>query len=209
MQPKEIGEKYDKVAEWWNNELQNSNYGLKQIQRAIKYSKKKSHVLDVGCGSGGRIIRELQKHKFQIHGIDVSNNMLALFSQNHPDISIECADILNWKTEKKFDLIIAWDSIFHLTMENQFIAIKKLCGFLQKEGVLIYTFGDAVGNKEDYSFSDENGKQKGNLSNDKFGYGSIGINGNLKEIIKNNCKCLHLELDQYPLEHVYVIARKE
>jgi hypothetical protein len=79
---------------------------------------------------------------------------------------------------------------------------------LRQDGILIYTFGDDYGDHESLSFLDEKGKQYGKLNNDKFGYGTIGINENLRVLNENRCKCCHLELDQYPEKHVYVIARK-
>jgi hypothetical protein len=53
-----------------------------------------------------------------------------------------------------------------------------------------------------------NGKQAGELNNDTFGYGTIGINENLRVIRDSQCKCMHLEIDQYPAAHVFVIAKK-
>jgi hypothetical protein len=49
MKPETIGKKYDKVAEWWNEKNKNSKYGMKQIERAIRYCNKKQAALDVGC----------------------------------------------------------------------------------------------------------------------------------------------------------------
>ncbi len=77
-------------------------------------------------------------------------------------------------------------------MIDQETVIAKLCNHLKSEGILIYTFGDDYGDKEDYSFLDENGKQFGDLNNDTFGYGTIGINENLRVINDNQCKCMHL-----------------
>lgn len=94
-------------------------------------------------------------------------------------------------------------------MEKQEPVIRNLCGCLNKDGVLIYTFGDVIENNEDYSFMDDSGNQAGELENDIFGYGSIGISENLRVINDAQCKCMHLELDQYPEVHVYVILKKE
>jgi hypothetical protein len=35
-----------------------------------------------------------------------------------------------------------------------------------------------------------------------------GINENIRVINDNRCKCMHLEIDQYPAAHVYIIAKK-
>jgi trans-aconitate methyltransferase len=208
MKPETIGKKYNKVAHWWHKHHQNSTYGIKQIERAIHYCKNHQNALDVGCGSGGRIIDKLLQTGFNVKGIDVSENMLELAKVNHPNVEFELTDVCKWESKEKFDLIIAWDSIFHLPMVDQEAVVSKLCNHLKTDGILIYTFGDDYGDKEDYSFIDENGKQVGELDNDKFGYGTIGITENLRVINDNRCKCMHLEIDQYPAAHVYIIAKK-
>ena len=208
MKPEIIGQKYDKVAEWWENRHMDSDYGLDQIGRAVRYCANRRKALDVGCGSGGRIISLLLSEGFEVTGIDVSEKMLGLAKKNHPGVKFVKSDFCVWESSEKFDLIVAWDSIFHLPSVQQEGAVKKLCGHLEKDGVLIYSIGDDHGDHEDLSFRDENGGQAGELDNDMFGYGAIGIDGNLKALGSCGCKVMHLELDMYPEKHVFVIAKK-
>lgn len=192
----DIGKKYDKIAKWWHENHVNSSYGLEQIERAILYCKHKGSVLDVGCGSGGRIIRKLIQENFTVYGIDASAEMIAIAQSEHKDINLTNCNIIDWESDQQFDLVIAWDSIFHLPMAMQKPVIAKLCRMLKNSGILIYTFGDTVDEHE----SEWHG--------DHFPYSSIGINGNLKAIMESGCECVHLELDQYPENHVYIIAQK-
>lgn len=192
-----IGEKYDKIAQWWHNYHNESDYGLSQIERAISYCKVHGAALDVGCGSGGRIVRKLEKSGFSVTGIDASPKMIEIAKANHALPEFFVADICDWDTSQKYDLIIAWDSIFHLPISMHSHVVSKLCRMLQKRGVLIYTFGD------DY------GEHESDWHNDKFYYSTIGINENLKIIMENNCECRHLELDQYPQKHVFIIVQKK
>ncbi|TSK08504.1 MAG: class I SAM-dependent methyltransferase [Geobacter sp.] len=196
MNPKELGNKYDKIAQWWHENHRDSRYGLEQLDLAIKFVSGGRSALDVGCGAGGRIIRKLKEHGFAVTGLDVSEKMIALAMENHPNCSFQVADICTWETGKKFDLIIAWDSIFHLPLQMHRPVIDKLCSLLEKGGVLIYTFGNAVGEHTDVWQEDE------------FYYSSIGINDNLAALIENGLIVMHLELDQFPEKHVYVIATK-
>lgn len=192
----DIGSKYDKIAQWWHNNHNESVYGLAQIEKAICYCKNRGSALDVGCGSGGRIIRKLQSAGFNITAIDASPNMIQIAESNHHKVNFEICDIASWKTNKTFDLIVAWDSIFHLSMAEQRKVIPGLCSMLNTDGIIIYTFGDACGEHET------------EWHGEKFFYGSIGIDENLKILMESYCQCRHLELDQYPEKHVYVIAQK-
>jgi hypothetical protein len=49
----------------------------------------------------------------------------------------------------------------------------------------------------------------GDLDNDLFGYGSIGIDGVRRALEANGCQGLELVLDQPPGPHAYAIARRE
>lgn len=191
-----IGKKYDRIAEWWHAHHQGSSYGLAQVEKAISYCNARVAALDVGCGSGGRIIRKLLEHGYTITGLDASEEMLRIAKANHNEVEFIFADICTWETEKKFDLIIAWDSIFHLPLEMHSAVIPKLCGMLAQNGILIYTFGDGFGSHES------------DWRNDRFPYSTLGIDGNVKLLMDSGCTCRHLELDQFPQPHVFVIAQK-
>lgn len=196
MKPSEIGKKYDKIAHWWDAQHEQSSYGVNQLERAIGFSAGGKKALDVGCGSGGRLIHVLQNHGYSITGLDVSNKMLKLAKNNHPEHNFIHQDICAWQTQEQYDFILAWDSIFHLPLAKQKPVLSKLCDLLTEGGVLIYTFGNAVGEHIDQ------------WRNDSFYYSSIGVNENIQTLLNNGLSILHLEIDQYPEKHVYIIATK-
>lgn len=209
MTPEEIGRKYDKVAAWWDAAHRDSTYGIAALERALGKRSRGGRALDVGCGSGGRMIRLLREAGYEVTGIDVSPKMIDIARTNHPDAVFHLADFLSWNVEGRFDLVVAWDSLFHLPAASQAVAIKKLSFLLGEGGVLLHSFGDATGDHEDLSFRDPAGGQVGELDNDLFGYGGIGIDGVRRALEANGCRCLELELDQPPGPHAYVIARQE
>ncbi|GGP54218.1 class I SAM-dependent DNA methyltransferase [Shewanella saliphila] len=196
MEPSELGTKYDKIAQWWHDQHVRSAYGVNQFERAVEFTSGGGKALDVGCGAGGRFVRILQDRGFSVTGLDVSQEMVKLASRNHPEHHFIHQDICSWETEDKFNFIVAWDSIFHLPFVMQKPVISKLCQLLAKDGVLIYTFGNAQGEHTDQ------------WHNDTFYYSSIGINENMQLLINNGLSIMHLELDQYPEKHVYTIATK-
>ena len=196
MKPTDLGKKYDKIAHWWHEKHRNSQYGMEQLEKALNFTLSGKSALDVGCGTGGRIIRQLQERGFSVTGVDVSEEMINLAAQNHPNASFYVQDICIWESDKKFDFIIAWDSIFHLPLQMHRLVIDKLSSLLNSNGTLIYTFGNAIGEHTDTWHEDE------------FYYSSIGINDNLAALISNGLTIMHLELDQYPEKHVYAIAKK-
>lgn len=196
MEPSKLGKKYDKIAQWWHEQHERSSYGVSQFERAVGFATGGEKALDVGCGAGGRFVRILQNRGFSVTGLDVSKEMVMLASKNHSEHKFIHQDICSWETDECFDFIFAWDSIFHLPFAMQKPVVTKLCRLLAKNGVLLYTFGNAQGEHTDQ------------WHNDTFYYSSIGINENMQLLINNGLSILHLELDQYPEKHVYTIAIK-
>jgi 2-polyprenyl-3-methyl-5-hydroxy-6-metoxy-1,4-benzoquinol methylase len=196
MEPLEIGKKYDKIAQWWHEQHRESSYGVKQLERALCFASSGKKALDVGCGTGGRFIRILESKGFFVTGLDASEEMVVLASGNHPEHRFLHQDICSWESEDQYDFVVAWDSIFHLPLAMHRPVVNRLCGLLAKGGVLMYTFGN------------DHGEHTSQWHNDTFYYSSIGINENMQLLINNGLSILHLELDQYPEKHVYVIATK-
>jgi len=76
-------------------------------------------VCDIGCGSG-RFVTSLAKRGAQVTGVDFAPEMLKLAGQlaEKEGVAERCqfvlSDVLDWKTDQKFDLVIAigfWDYV--------------------------------------------------------------------------------------------------
>ncbi len=76
-------------------------------------------VCDIGCGSG-RFVASLAKRGAQVTGVDFAPDMLKLSAElvEKEGVADRCkfvlSDALNWKTDEKFDLVIAigfWDYV--------------------------------------------------------------------------------------------------
>ncbi len=197
MQPKELGKKYNRIARWWHEQHHTSRYGLEACEKLLRFAPEGGKALDVGCGAGGRFIHLLESRNFRVTGVDVSEEMTAIAKANHPEHTFTTADICTWEAPEHYDLILAWDSTFHLPLSQQRPVLDKLCSWLAPGGALMYTFGDAEGEHTD------------TWHDDTFYYSSIGINANLAALLENNLTCRHLELDQWPMKHVVVITTKE
>ncbi len=194
MTPLELGENYDIIAPVYQREMMRSDYGVAALRRAMRCCRRVGSALDVGCGVGGRMIDALQSAGFMPEGIDVSAGMLQLAKQDHPGLRFCCADICQWQSQRRFALVLAWDSLFHLPLEEQEPVLRKLCGLLEDGAVLLYSFGDDEGSHCDY------------WHGRAFHYSSIGVARNLAVLQDEGMTVLHLEREAP--RHVYVIAHK-
>lgn len=198
MKPEETGSHYDRIALYWQKQHLNSNYGVSALEWAIKFTETKSTALDVGCGSSGRFIDILIKHGFAPTGVDISPEMISLARQRHPEVTFYTADICTWPFPQKYDLISAWDSTFHLPIAEQKPVLKKMCEGLNPHGVLLFTCGGTICPEE----------ISGGFEGETFDYSTLGVDEFLRLINEFGCTCKHLEFDQYPENHVYIIAQK-
>ena len=67
----------------------------------------KASVLDVGCGSGLPIARELIRRGFDVTGIDSTPTMLALFERNLPGTPVYLADMRELALGQRFAGLLA------------------------------------------------------------------------------------------------------
>src|SRR5271156_1443268 len=118
MQPDDTGRSYDTIAAKWREPHLRAN-GIAQVERAIKFTAKRGNALDIGCGCSGRFADLLLNYGFEVEGVDVSEKMIALAKETHPQVAFHHADICTWKFARKYDFILAWDSTWHLPMAQQ------------------------------------------------------------------------------------------
>ena len=198
MTPDEIAESYDRIADHWNSDSFPRANGIEQHERAIAFVKERRNALDIGCGSSGRIIDQLIGHGFNVEGLDVSQRMIELAKKRHPSTTFHHADISDWNFSKKYDFISAWDSIWHLPLADQEMVLTKILRGLTSDGVCIFTTGglDAPEEKIDSAMGPP------------MYYSVLGIPRTLQLISDSQCVCRHLEYDQYPELHLYVIAQR-
>ena len=198
MNPEDTAARYDQIAKWWQTEHKNSSYGVAQLERAIKFTSGRNSAIDIGCGSTGRFINFLSQHGFQVEGLDISKDMINLAKQLHPEVTFYREDICNWIAPKLYSLISAWDSTFHLPLNMQEPVTSKLCDALEPGGVFVFTCGGG------YTYGEISGAFQGQ----DFDYSTLGVDAFLRILTEHNCTCRHLEYDQYPEKHVYIIAQK-
>ena len=149
---KEI-DKFSKIAEdWWNPEGKFKPLHQFNPER-IKYIKdntikhfnltnkdkpfKNLNILDIGCG-GGLLSEPMSRLGGHVTGIDASEkNIISAkihAKQNNLNISYFCNSPENFKSNKKFDLVLNMEIVEHVEDVNFFI--KKSSELLKKNGLM-------------------------------------------------------------------------
>ncbi|MCD8159419.1 MAG: class I SAM-dependent methyltransferase, partial [Clostridiales bacterium] len=129
--------------EWFEN----IKYFLK------KYGVKGKRVLDLGCGTGTMSIL-LKKGGFDVSGIDISEDMLAVAAEKaeeeNTDIFFSCQDMRSFEVLKPFDAVISLCDCMNYVTEGEDLkkALKSCRKALNDGGILIFDINSAYKLKE-------------------------------------------------------------
>ncbi|NNH25317.1 class I SAM-dependent methyltransferase [Acinetobacter terrestris] len=109
-----------------------------------------STILDLGCASAKPIAAYLIAQGHSVVGVDSSEVMIEMAQENFPEQSWIQADMRQIDLGQKFQGILAWDSFFHLTQEDQRQMFEQFSIFAEQSTVLMFTsepnHGEAIGN---------------------------------------------------------------
>ena len=101
-------------------------------------------VLDLGCGSGEPLAGYLIAAGCDVTGIDTSVDLLALCMARFPQHAWLQGDMRALALQRRFQGVLAWDSFFHLTPDDQRGMFRIFRDHLGAGGVLMFTSGSAA-----------------------------------------------------------------
>lgn len=102
-------------------------------------------VLDIGCGSGVPIGRDLIRRGYDLTGIDGTPTMLALFHRNLPGTPAHLMDMRELALDRQFAGLLAWDSFFHLSPADQRPMFARFAAHAAPGAALMFTSGNEEG----------------------------------------------------------------
>jgi predicted TPR repeat methyltransferase len=152
---------YDNISEKWAEDRDKAKVPSAVIEFVVQLSPG-GRVLDVGCGTGIPIDEYMVEQGLTVEGIDVSEKLLEKAKVNVPDASFTKSDVRSFETNETYDGIVAWDSLFHLELKDQFPVLEKLFGLLKSGGYFLFTHGGSEGEIE------------GSMHGNRFTYSSPG-----------------------------------
>lgn len=137
----EVKTSYNKISDQWY-EFRSKTKANKCIVDFAKDLKPNSKILDVGCGNGYPIASYLSQQGFLVTGIDIAEEMIKKTQQlNLSNATFLVEDILNFKSEEKYDAIIAFDSIWHITHNKQKKIYEIISSLIAPGGLFLFTHG--------------------------------------------------------------------
>ena len=198
MSPKDVARSYDLIAERWDSDSFPRHNGIDQHKRALAFLNRRGSALDLGCGSSGRILDLMLENGYAVAGLDISERMIELARRRDPQVTFHHADICQWEFPIEYDFISAWDSIWHIPLDEHERVLGKILKALTRGGVCIFTTGGV----------DTPSETRDSAMGVPMYHSAPGISRIMENLARSGCVCRHLEYDQFPELHVCIIAQK-
>jgi SAM-dependent methyltransferase len=136
---------YERHARTCDEERSRSLYERPWLQRFADLIPSAGSVLDIGCGAGEPIAGFFVRAGYQVHGVDTSPAMIAFCKERFADSAWDVADMRMLSLGRTFDGILAWDSFFHLTQDDQRRMFPIFRAHAAPNAALMFTSGPRDG----------------------------------------------------------------
>ncbi|KIJ59081.1 hypothetical protein HYDPIDRAFT_118836 [Hydnomerulius pinastri MD-312] len=109
-----------------------------------------THILDIGCGCGVPVSRDLVAAGYAVTGIDISEKQIERAKILVPEGRFFCQDITSDTqlsasgaiTEQgQLDAIVALYVLFHMPLDEQAVLMRRMAGWLKEGGYCLMTVG--------------------------------------------------------------------
>lgn len=137
---------YERHATAWDKDRASSAWNDRPWHdRFVAMLPKGAKVLDLGCGSGSPVARHMAAQGFKITGVDSSPTMISLCQSRLPGHEWIVGDMRRLSLAQSFHGILAWDSFFHLSYDDQRNMFGVFAAHAAPAAVLMFNAGPRHG----------------------------------------------------------------
>lgn len=136
---------YDAIAREFDRDRSKSLMERFYLDQVLAHLTKGASVLDLGCGSAEPIAKFFIDNGCRVTGIDAAGAMVALCRERYPAQTWIESDMRAMDLHRRFDAIIAWDSFFHLTADDQRAMFPVFARHAAPGAPLLLTSGPRAG----------------------------------------------------------------
>jgi trans-aconitate methyltransferase len=136
---------YEAVAREFDRDRSKSLMEKFYLDRVLAHLVTAAPVLDLGCGSAEPIAKFFIDNACRVTGVDAAAAMIAICRQRYPDQTWIETDMRALDLRRRFDAVIAWDSFFHLTAEEQRAMFPVFAKHAAPGAPLLFTSGPKAG----------------------------------------------------------------
>ncbi|MDD2805585.1 MAG: class I SAM-dependent methyltransferase [Elusimicrobiales bacterium] len=137
--------KYERIADWFDAGRGRQLMEREYLDAMTARLPAGGSVLDLGCGAGEPLAGFFIRKGFGVTGVDGSPRMIELCRGRFPGMTWLVGDMRGLALGRRFDAVLAWDSFFHLSREEQRAMFPAFRTHLNPKGLLLFTSGPAAG----------------------------------------------------------------
>jgi cyclopropane fatty-acyl-phospholipid synthase-like methyltransferase len=137
---------YDRVAERYMVTFGHSTVRARKFEELVAGLPAGASVLDLGCGAGAPVARDLVERGFAVTGVDGSAKQIERAASGVPDGRFIHADMtaIDFPVAS-FDAACAFYSITHVPREEHAALFKRIALWLKPGGRFLASFGTVKG----------------------------------------------------------------
>lgn len=143
--PESILPTYAREAARWARERNRSLWEEPALAACVAGCAPGLSVLDLGCGSGQPIAEWFVARGDRVTGVDGAAAMIAQCRMRVPEVEAIAADMRGLMLGRRFDVIVAFNSFFHLCPADQRAMFPVFAAHAATSARLLFTSGPAAG----------------------------------------------------------------
>lgn len=137
---------YERHAVSWDGDRRAADWLDKPyVERFLGLLSKDATVLDLGCGGGTPVAHHMVAHGFHVTGVDTSPTLISLCRARMPGQEWIVADMRSLALGRRFGGVLAWDSFFHLSHDDQRTMFPIFAAHSAPGGILMFNAGFSKG----------------------------------------------------------------
>jgi SAM-dependent methyltransferase len=143
--PDRITDLYERHAQAYDQDRSRTLQEHAWLDRFLRYVPPGGTILDIGCGMGEPIANYLLECGSSVMGVDSSPSLIALCRSRFPQSQWLVADMRDLALGRRFGGLLAWDSFFHLSMDDQRAMFGRFAAHAEDGAPLMFTSGPGAG----------------------------------------------------------------
>jgi len=117
-----------------------SGIGVEMVRRWAGTLRRGATVIDLGCGSGIPITRELISEGLDVCALDAAPSFVEALRRNFPGVPVVCEAVEESSFfGRTFDAVLAWGLMFLLPTDAQRGVVERVARILVPGGRLLFT----------------------------------------------------------------------
>jgi len=135
---------YDAIADVYLTRYGTSAVRDRWLRRLLELLPPRARVLDLGCGAGLPVAKELSAHGVAVVGVDRSGRQIELARRAVPKAEFIQGDMTELDfPPASFDAVTAFYSITHVPREEHGVLLRQIAIWLKPGGIFLASLGSA------------------------------------------------------------------